>query len=632
MDWIDPRYVAATHIEPTQSRGKKRKQKRNSIKPRSLSTQIAAALAQPLEVWTSAFDHALGRLKWPPGVSPESTFFASAIIQEQAEVLVRSGMSATRLAAIIAEDEHDQASSSQQLAQVVGLMDQPLESAAFQWLDTADAVARSALAVAAFAWHIPEHARRPGNGWLTQWLQTAIARTSNYTSQESDSAVICRLVLQCELPLLVGVAATASKRILLLEASRAMDDLAELLERAQDDPAPWLAHGATYLRASLASVLRCRVLADSLGLRRWYPPQQKAMAELLKHSARWARPDGTQLLAAGHAPPRSSAFWNALIKQTRGPKSLQAVMSLAALGGGKRAEARRAVQPAKLPQPTFYSEDAAGACMQCDWHHKGSHCAIDFSDAEICIEALGAKGRSLLAGEWTAHVELDGQAQMQLDEWGETCWFSDNDVDYLELEAKFGRHARVQRQAILFRHQRMLLLADALLCDQPGNWSLTAKIPLAAEAAFQPEQKTSEGYIEAGNCRSLVLPLFLPEWRRQLCRGSLTSQEEVLVAHDQTTAARLYLPTLISLCNSHAKHPFTWRRLTVAEDLRIVGPDEAVAFRVQTRADQLVLYRSLADARRRTALGMHTLADFYAGRFDADEGEVDTIVEVEVTG
>ena len=232
-------------------------------------------------------------------------------------------------------------------------------------------------------------ARRAGNDWLTQWVQTVVERIITYTP-DVDESVICHLVLQCELPLLIAVATSGSQRSVLHTASEAMDHLAEYLERSEETPAPWLAHGATYLRAALASVLRCRALANSLGLRKWYPPQQRALAHLLKHASRWARPDGTQLLAAGHTAPRTRAIWDALVKQTRNPKSLQSVMQCVGLLPSSEKASR--INQIKLPELTNYCADAACVVMQSDWRKKGSRFALDFSDSEICIEALGKKG------------------------------------------------------------------------------------------------------------------------------------------------------------------------------------------------------------------------------------------------
>lgn len=635
MDWIDPQYAIATEdrSSPTGTKPRRKSKKsRGSVRAKAgkpLRSQVAAALAQPLDVWSVAYDHALAKLTWPRGLTVESTFLWSALIQEQAEVLVRAGMSAKKLAAIISGEPD---STGQELADVVGLMEQSLDSLAFSWLDSADSSPSSALASIALAWHLPEHARRPGNEWITQWLQAALDRVETYEADLSEPA-ICNLVFQCELPLLIGIATTASKRTVLAEATKAMDHLAQHLETSEDDPGPWLMHGATYLRAALACVLRCRILANSHGLRKWYPPQQKALAGLLKHAARWCRPDGTQLLAACSPAPKANALWEALVQQTKSPKSMTAALMLSGITKCKRRQLRKEVRVNSLPALTHYSEPASNMCMQSDWRHKGCRIALDFSDTNICFEALGPKGVPVLAGEWTTQVELDGQAQMQLDSWQEVCWFSDDDVDYLELEARFGPHAKIQRQTILFREERLLLLADALMCDKEAPLSLRSGIPLAGEARFQPAKKTCEGLIETPSCKCLTLPLHLPEWRRQLSHAAdnsqLFSKDDQLVAVAETRRSRLYLPILISLCSSHSRLPFTWRHLTVADDLRIVSRDEAQAFRVQIGADQWLMYRNLARPVRRSALGMHTIADFYAARFDADGGELDTIVEVE---
>ncbi len=644
MDWIDPRRVAPTvPAKSAQSvagealRAQQSTTGRKAGKQRKMNKQVTAALSQRLEVWTSAYDHALSRLKWPAGVSVESSFLFSALMQEQAEVLVRAGMSAKKLSALVSEQSpRSDEERLEQLSQVVGLMEQPLETIAFGWLHTADAFPKSALGIAALAWHLPDHARRPGNEWLTQWVQGVVQRIATY-QPDLDEAVICHLVIQCELPLLVGLATAGSQRAVLQTASEAMDNLAEYLERGAESPAPWLAHGATYLRAALACVVRCRALANHLGLRKWYPPQQRALATLLKHAARWSRPDGTQLLAAGHTSPRSQALWATLFKQTRQSNSLRNAMHSSGLLRSTSDDAS-ASQKRKYPALTYYNPDAACVVMQSDWKKKSSRFALDFSDTEICIEVLGPKGAPLLAGEWTVQVELDKQAQLQLDEWSEVCWFSDDDVDYIELESKFGQHSKVQRQALFFRQDRMLLLADALLCEVPGSWSLSSHIPLAGDTSFEPANKTTEGTLLSGRgSRCLVLPLHLPEWRRQLPAPTsnlpqgLTSDGETLVAQQSAQQQRLYSATLISLRGAHAKQPYTWRHLTVGEDLRIVDANEAVAFRVQIGEQQWVVYRSLAHPLRRTALGMHTLSEFFAGRFDPDDGDVDTLLEVEAS-
>ncbi len=637
MDWIDPKHQtgefdAPEPAAPTGAAPKRRPRRK------SLASQLQAALAQPTRVWGEAFDQSLAQLKWKRGLSLESTFLFSAVSCEQAEVLVRAGVSAKKLSSIVSKADIDQAmTQSMQISQVVGLMDRPLEAIATQWLDDSEAYASAALGVAALAWHLPFHAERPGNDWLTQWLQNLTDRIHGY-KPDLEEAVLCHLIAQCEMPLLLSVATSASRRVAIPEATRAMDHLAEYLERGMDEPGPWLVHGASYLRAALASVVRCRVLANSLGLRKWYPPQARALVYLLKHAARWSRPSGTQMLAAKKLSPKYKAVWNALRDQSGRPKELMLACGYAGIGETSRKEllsvakkSPKKKKPKKLPALTHYDADASTAVMRCDWKHKGGQVAIDFSEQAPKLEALGPKGKAVIDGNWSISVLRDGQAQIQLDDWQEVCWFSDEDADYLELEAKFGPKAKVQRQVLLLREQRVLLLSDSLLCQTNDQWQISSRIPLGEGTKVSSPKKTTEVLLGSGNSKCLVLPLYLPEWKRQLMdSASLTASDSELIATSSTLgSSRLYMPIAISLCPSHATDQFTWRRLTVGEDLRLVGADEAVAFRLQYGQEQLLLYRTLAASRRRTALGMHTMADFYAGTFDAETGEPSTLLEVE---
>ncbi len=229
--------------------------------------------------------------------------------------------------------------------------------------------------------------------------------------------------------------------------------------------------------------------------------------------------------------------------------------------------------------------------------------AIDFSDSPLSLEVIGPKGLTLLAGRWPLQVELDGQAQIQLDDWDEVCWYSDDEVDYLEVEAKFGDECIVQRQMILFHEDHMVMLADALLGDRDGNWSMQSSLPLGAGMRYEEAAATREGWIVTpAGARCVVLPLAQPEWRKQLCNMKTLVENDSLVMRATTMASRMYSPVLISLKPTHADKPLTWRQLTVGEDLVIVPPSVAVAFRVQIGREQWLIYRTLAEATRRTAL------------------------------
>ncbi len=631
MDWIDSRYSEAeTQLGSSKTKSKGKEKKGN--KP--FTAQVAAALKQPLDVWSAAFEHSLLRVKWPHGCTLESTWLWSTTIDEQAKVLARAGVSTEKLGELFPEWESVPTSNEPPVGQLFSttasnVQDPPvgLETLAYQWLDTADSSVSSALALAAFLWNLPEHAQRPNSQWLTQWFQDLVDRIAKYKPDEDDP-VLCHLVLRCELPLLICLTTAGTKRIVQTEASRCMDNLALLLEAGEDNPYPWLVHGATYLRAALASFLRSRILADTLGLRKLFPPQQKSLACLLEHAVRWSRADGTALLGTEHLGDGANAMWEALIKQTRRPKALMASLKYAGVKLKKYRDAQRKASTPNMPAQSHYCEHAGCVTMRSDWQSTSSRFALDFSDSEVFIEAIGPKGQSVLSGQWGLRVTSDSQAELQLGPWEEVCWFTDDEVDYLEIEATLGSHSRVQRQAILLREERLLVLADALLSTQPGSWTLDSILPLADNVHFEPASKTREGFLRLPNeQRCLFLPLHLPEWRKELANGKLESLNRDLHLSAQSHSGRLYSVAMISLCNRHAKKPFTWRHLTVAEQLKIVSKDVAAAYRIQIGKDQWLIYRTLAPAARRTALGMHTFADFYCGRFS--DGDLETLVEVD---
>ena len=635
MDWIDPRFAEEIKAESEEASGSSSKSTKSRRK--TLVSRTRAALAQSIDVWSAAYDHALSRISWPKHVSAESTFLWSCVLQEQAEILVRAGMSASQIsglaqnAAAASQEVADQASANRE--SVSGLMSWPIETMATKWLDEADREADSAFGMIAFAWQLPEHAKRTGNTWLGTWLQDAADRASKARC-DSDDSVLCELVLKCELPLLLGTVTGAGKRSLFSEAFDAMDNLALLLEQAEDQPARWLAYGASYLRASLGSVLRSRMLADALGLRKFYAPQRAALTTLLEHASRWARMGGSSLLGVPGLIPVVEAHWETLAKLSKKTKSLSSVMTLSDLTTREltRKDAKKQVVASQLPPVTYYCDTARSALMQTDWHKRSGRMAIDFSDSPLGLEVVGPKGITLLAGKWPLQVELDGQAQIQLDDWDEVCWYSDDEVDYLEVEAKFGDNCIVQRQMMLFHEDHMVMLADALLGDRPGNWSLQSSVPLGAGIRYEEAAATREGWlVTPSGSRCVVLPLAQPEWRKQLCNMKMLVESDSLVMRAATTAQRLYSPVLISLKPAHAEKPLTWRQLTVAEDLTIVPASVAVAYRVQIAKEQWLIYRTLDEPVRRTALGMHTIYDFFAGRFDGDTGDVDILVEVEST-
>jgi len=619
MDWIDRKSHA-------RSKGTARN-RRKTHKPVSLRKQVSAVIAQPAAVWAAALDHSLASIQWPKDCDPESTWLWSTVIQEQAEVLVRAGVSARQMACII--DRAGHADEKSLTSAVSGLMHQPLGSVLLEWLEQSDAYPQAALGTIATMWHLPEHARRSDPEILGKWVKQVTEQIVQRQNHQCD-CLLGNLVFHCELPLLLDLLTANPQPATDDIASRAMDDLAEYLENSQEHIEGWLAHGASYLRSALASVFRCRVLADHLQLRGWYPPQRKALAELLEHAARWSRHDGSQLLGFGLSHASSATLWKSISKQASSSGRLQKTLGLAGLLREKKTFPNKLSK--QLPALSLHNEQAQCATMRYSWFHRGCGLALDFSESPMQLEVVGPKGVTLLRGEWPVHVALEGQIQYQMDSWEQVCWFADEDVDYIELEAKFGENAKVQRQLILIRKQRFLFAADALLCATAGQWTISSELPVSPGIQWQSTAKNTEGFLVGTGVQCPAIPLFLPEWRAQAHTGSLQHHGDRLVVSNSTCGmASVYSPVVIGLANRLASHPFTWRQLTVGENLGIVPRDQAAAYRLQFGKKQFLFFRNLSAACKRTVLGVHLMSDFFAGIIDKDSGDVESLVEIDAT-
>jgi hypothetical protein len=91
----------------------------------------------------------------------------------------------------------------------------------------------------------------------------------------------------------------------------------------------------------------------------------------------------------------------------------------------------------------------------------------------------------------------------------------------------------------------------------------------------------------------------------------------------------MFAPLLFDLDAKRAKQPYTWRQLTVGENLEWVTRDRAAAFRLQIDKMHMLLYRSMTSPLNRTFFGHNLVSDFFAGRFDVKTGKVSAIVEAE---
>ncbi|MEM9660036.1 MAG: hypothetical protein AAF961_16855, partial [Planctomycetota bacterium] len=202
-------------------------------------------------------------------------------------------------------------------------------------------------------------------------------------------------------------------------------------------------------------------------------------------------------------------------------------------------------------------------------------------------------------------------------------------VDYLELGVDLTEGARLERQIVLARNDKFLILADYFKAGRSADLRHRWGVTLAEGCKFFGEKETREGDLRRKKAIARAFPLALPEWRLDPRGGELGETDGELTLDQQVQGSSLAAPLFFDFAVRRRAKPCTWRRLTVAQALEIQPADVAVGYRVQSAKKQWLIYRSLATAANRTLLGQNTSAETLIGRFEPPDGQLDQLVEVE---
>ncbi len=486
--------------------------------------------------------------------------------------------------------------------------------------------------------------------WL-EVLQSILTQVDRAWESGNQEGLFPWVVWACEVPLALAkqLANLGGKDRIV---SDTLNRIALLLEQTAENPQPLLAFGAQDLRAVVASLVRSRWSATGVGARKWYPPQRKAFSKLASLMLYLTDGHGKPLLAEVNDTRHDAELWTSVAELASGGKKLALACSASlpnevgrALGQKPSRIRKDKSNDARLPKTGMYWEANRIASMRRSWRELGCRIAVDFSSDVIWLDIAAENGQRLFSGDWDIELSRDGK-KVDVDvAWEEVCWFTDDDVDYLELESDLEETCKIQRQIMLMRDEGMVYMADTVLSSKDAKWDLRTHWTLAPDIEFTPESKTNEGMLMAKlsedvvesdgksskmdvSPRALLLPMGMPEWRRGTKDASLQSAGRRLTLRTAARQKRIYSPLLIGLKGITKPTQYTWRRLTVAQDLEQTPADVAQGHRVQIGKDQWVFYRSLGPCKRRSIMGLHLNTEFYAARFLSDDGSYEPLVEV----
>lgn len=490
----------------------------------------------------------------------------------------------------------------------------------------------------AWAYLLPALAREDKTELTARLLRELIRLADQPLSGDAPESLLRQLWLKLELPLVLAHF-TSDTRLANSFRKAALGAEARLATAGLDSLGFPKQARAKVLRPWLAAAIRAQELLRGSEVE-FSETAQERLQRLGRNLLRLTRPSGASALHTELGTDSDREFLAAAVL------ALPEIFPLAKLALGK--PARAAKPPKGLPAAPQYSPHSSLAILRTSWTAPAVQTTVDFSGSQVWFD-LAAGTQSLLHGSWSPAIRVNDQPLAPTSDWSEVCWHSDADCDYLEIEQKLSGGWLLQRHILLVRRDEALLLADSLLTENklpPEEFLASAaaaprldyssNLPLSPGVSFAPLQETREGHLAAGSTGkrktsplALVLPLALPEWRKQPCPGELTATGNSLTYSLRTAGRNLFAPLWLDLNpNRFHKAEATWRQLTIGESLAVQPREVAVGYRVQVHYSQWLLYRSLAWRGNRTVLGKNFATDFACGRFHPN-GEVDEILEVQ---
>ena len=339
-------------------------------------------------------------------------------------------------------------------------------------------------------------------------------------------------------------------------------------------------------------------------------------------------------IALSGASPVSAALLDfaasvAGLREKSRPRRLLAALLATEAGEALRGKPLRALEEdvSEAKRASFQSDETLVASLRTSWSPTADLVAIRHDSATPTIE-ISLRGQPVFRGAWELEVRRNGRSVEFAPEWKATCWFSDDDADYLELQQILADGTHIERQLLLSRKLHCLVLADCVSHTGDDALELRSRLPLVTGVVPHNETATRECWLERDVLAVRAFPLALEDDRLHRANGSLIATDFAIELR-QTSARGLFAPLVLDWHPDRANAPADWRKLTVSEDGKAVGIGHASGHRLRIGDHQIVVYRSLLrNDELRTVLGYHTAHETMIGLFDKD-GDIHPLVLVE---
>lgn len=379
------------------------------------------------------------------------------------------------------------------------------------------------------------------------------------------------------------------------------------------------------LRMLLACWTRCRQLLRWHPVLDWTTEAETQLAWLLRRAAELTRSDGSAMLAREPSVLEADLFYDALNETDL----LEVVIPSAMLWDNTQSALVPETLEPNQEEPANYSEWSELGWLRATWRHEDPAWLALHHRPQLLVE-LNAYGITWLSGAWTAEVQVEGN-RLELDpwyDWEHQLWLNDEDVSYLELQRGLSDELVLQRQMLLARKDRFLLLMECVLGKTAQPLQLRSTLPLAPQVELISMERANERLLVHGRRVLRVVPLSLSEWQSERRVGHLSYSDEGLQLTQHSMGPGLCAAWWIDLDTRRANRFVTWRHLTVAQERSALVPGQAVGYRLQVGKKNWVFYRSLIDPANRTFLGINLTTQFLAARF-LRKGTTETLLEVE---